>query len=64
MYKSYDEAYHRSIEETERFWGEAGGALTWDKKWDKVLDDSRAPFYKWFSGGKLNTCYNALDWHV
>ncbi|MEA3223565.1 MAG: propionyl-CoA synthetase, partial [Thermodesulfobacteriota bacterium] len=44
--------------------GEAGGALTWDKKWDKVLDDSRAPFYKWFSGGKLNTCYNALDLHV
>ena len=64
MYKSYDEAYHSSIEKKERFWGEAAGVLKWDKKWDKVLDDSRAPFYNWFEGGKLNTCYNALDWHV
>ena len=36
----------------------------WTKKWDKVLDDSRKPFYRWFTGGELNTCYNALDLHV
>jgi propionyl-CoA synthetase len=34
------------------------------KKWDKVLDDSKKPFYSWFAGGELNTCYNALDYHV
>src|SRR5262249_18472502 len=36
----------------------------WYKKWEKVLDDSRQPFYRWFTGGELNTCYNALDLHV
>ncbi|MFP6776994.1 MAG: propionyl-CoA synthetase, partial [Alphaproteobacteria bacterium] len=32
--------------------------------WDKVLDDSNPPFYRWFSGGVVNTCYNAIDRHV
>jgi len=35
----------------------------WTKPWEKVLDDSNAPYYEWFSGGELNTCYNALDRH-
>ena len=34
------------------------------QKWDKVLDDSNAPFYKWFVGGKTNIVYNCLDRHV
>ncbi|MBU4574508.1 MAG: propionyl-CoA synthetase, partial [Desulfarculus sp.] len=38
--------------------------ITWVKKWDKVLDDSNKPFYRWFTGGELNTCYNAVDRHV
>jgi propionyl-CoA synthetase len=38
--------------------------IHWVKKWDKVLDDSNKPFYQWFKGGRLNTCYNALDRHV
>ncbi|MGB9242891.1 MAG: propionyl-CoA synthetase [Candidatus Acidiferrales bacterium] len=57
-------AFDRSIRDPKAFWAEAAAAIHWYKKWDKVLDDSRAPFYRWFSGGELNTCYNALDLHV
>ena len=60
----YDEMYRRSIEDPEGFWGEAAESLVWEKKWDKVLDDSNVPFYRWFAGGELNTCYNAVDRHV
>src|SRR5947207_529408 len=61
---AWQTAFPRSIEDPEAFWSEAGAAIHWYKKWDKVLDDSRAPFYRWFTGGQLNTCFNALDWHV
>lgn len=60
----YEEVFQRSIKDPEGFWGEAAEAISWYKKWDKVLDDSGAPFYRWFTGGELNTCYNALDRHV
>jgi len=60
----FDETYRRSLEEPEEFWAEAAAAIDWDQSWDRVLDDSRAPFYRWFPGGRLNTCYNALDRHV
>lgn len=64
MSSRYDEVHKRSIEDPEGFWGEAADAIHWYRKWDKVLDDSKAPFYRWFTGGELNTCYNALDFHV
>ncbi|MET4807555.1 propionyl-CoA synthetase [Limibacillus sp. MBR-115] len=60
----YDALYKRSIDDKEGFWAEAAEALHWDRKWDKVLDDSNAPYSRWFAGGMLNTCYNALDRHV
>ncbi|MBN2232651.1 MAG: propionyl-CoA synthetase [Deltaproteobacteria bacterium] len=60
----YAEMFRRSIEDPEGFWGEAGADIQWSKKWDKVLDDGNKPFYRWFVGGELNTCYNALDYHV
>jgi len=60
----YEEIFQGSIRDPEKFWGEAAEAVSWYKKWNKVLDDSHAPFYRWFSGGELNTCYNALDRHV
>ena len=60
----YEEAFSRSINDPEGFWGEAAEAIHWYKKWDKVLDDSNKPFYRWFTGGVVNTCYNALDRHV
>jgi propionyl-CoA synthetase len=49
MTNAYEEAYRRSIEDPEGFWGEAAEAITWTKKWDKVLDDSNKPFYRWFA---------------
>jgi len=64
MTNPYDQAYERSIKDPEGFWGEAAENVHWYKKWDKVLDDSNPPFYRWFRGGELNTCYNALDLHI
>ena len=60
----YGEVYRRSIEDPEGFWGEAADAVSWYRKWDRVLDRSNPPFYRWFAGGVVNTCYNALDRHV
>jgi propionyl-CoA synthetase len=64
MANGYEEAYKRSIEAPESFWAEAAEDCHWFKKWDKVLDDSNKPFYRWFSGGQINTSYNALDYHI
>jgi propionyl-CoA synthetase len=60
----YQEAYTRSISDPNGFWGEVAEEISWYKKWDKVLDDSNKPFYRWFTGGIVNTCYNAIDRHV
>ncbi|MGD8452842.1 MAG: propionyl-CoA synthetase [Phycisphaerae bacterium] len=60
----FDALYRQSIEAPDQFWGQAAEDIHWFKKWDRVLDDSRKPFYRWFAGGELNTCYNALDYHV
>ncbi|MBS0396514.1 MAG: AMP-binding protein, partial [Proteobacteria bacterium] len=60
----YREEFRRSLADPEGFWGEAAGALDWQRRWDRVLDESAAPLYRWFAGGELNTCYNALDRHV
>ena len=60
----YAEVFQKSIQEPEVFWGEAAEAISWYKKCRGVLDDSKEPFYSWFIGGELNTCYNALDRHV
>ena len=64
MTNLYDEAFQKSLTDPEGFWGKAAEDCHWYKKWDKVLDDSRKPFYRWFVGGEINTCYNALDYHV
>jgi propionyl-CoA synthetase len=60
----YEDVYRKSIEAPENFWAEAADHIDWDKRWDKVLDDSNPPLYRWFTGGRLNTCHNALDRHV
>jgi propionyl-CoA synthetase len=57
---TYAETYSRWQEDPEAFWATAAEAVHWYKKWDTVLDDSRAPFYRWFAGGIVNTCFNAL----
>ena len=61
---SYAAMHRRSITEPEDFWAEAAEAIHWSKRWDRVLDDDKAPFYRWYPGGELNTCYNALDRHI
>ncbi|MBX3063659.1 MAG: acetate--CoA ligase [Anaerolineae bacterium] len=62
--KDYGALYNRSINDPEGFWAEQAETLEWYKKWDKVLDSSRAPFYQWYVGGKTNIVLNALDRHV
>ena len=64
MTEIYDKVVQRSLVDPEGFWGEVAQGLDWEKKWDTVLDDSNPPFYRWFKGGELNSCYNALDRHV
>lgn len=67
--KSMDEykaIYKRSMEDPEGFWADrAEELISWDKKWDTVLDaDLHKPEIKWFDGGKLNVSYNCLDRHL
>ena len=64
MKSQYDEAYARSLRDPEGFWAAAAEDLYWERRWDRVFDDARPPYYRWFTGGVLNTCYNALDLHV
>src|SRR5262245_24526519 len=64
MDHAYEKAYSRSLKDPNGFWAEAAEQIHWERKWDRVLDDSRRPFYRWFTGGILNTCYNALDRHI
>ncbi len=61
---SYASVYRRSLEDPEGFWGQASEALHWFEPWRKVLDRSRAPFHRWFEGGRFSTCFNCLDRHV
>ena len=60
----YEEIYLHAHKNREAFWAEAAEDISWYQKWDKVLDDSNPPFYRWFTGGYVNTCYNALDRHI
>jgi propionyl-CoA synthetase len=64
MASRYDEVHARSLADKARFWAEAAEAIDWEKRWDKVLDDTNPPFYRWFTGGVVNTAWNALDRHV
>jgi propionyl-CoA synthetase len=64
MTNPYDRAYSESINDPEQFWAAAADDCHWYTRWDKVLDDGNKPFYRWFAGGVVNTCYNALDYHV
>ena len=59
----YDEMYRRSIEDNENFWAEQAQSLDWFKPFETVLEWN-VPEAKWFVGGKLNLCYNAVDRHA
>lgn len=61
---AYKAAYDASIDDPHNFWRAAASDVTWTREPTQVLDDSNAPFYRWFPDGELNTCANALDRHV
>ncbi|MEZ4514843.1 MAG: propionyl-CoA synthetase [Chloroflexota bacterium] len=61
---SYAATYSRWQADPEAFWAEAARDVQWFKRWEQVLDSSEAPLYRWFAGGEMNSCYNALDYHV
>jgi len=63
-FEAYQELYKKSVDDPEAFWSEVAEELDWHKKWDKVLDETEAPFYKWFVGGKTNISENCLDRHL
>ncbi len=58
------EVYERAARDPQAWWAEQAAQLDWFEPWHTVLDESEAPFYKWFEGGKLNVSYNCLDRHV
>src|ERR1700761_3479747 len=60
----YEDAFRRSLEDPAGFWAEAASAIDWYTKPERILDDSNPPFYRWYTGGTLNTCHNAVDRHV
>jgi len=59
-------ALHRQAEaDHEGFWADlARRELDWQTPFEHVLDDSEPPFYKWFTDGELNVCYNCIDRHL
>lgn len=61
---TYKDLYNLSLSNPEKFWGEAASAIDWIKPWTTCIDYNSHPVPRWFSGGELNTCYNAVDRHV
>ncbi|MDQ2851850.1 MAG: AMP-binding protein, partial [Actinomycetota bacterium] len=57
-------AYDEAETDSDAFWAKAAERLSWDTKWDRVLDWDNPPFAKWFVGGKINAAYNCVDRHV
>ncbi len=62
--KEYEQLYRQSVDDPQSFWGDRAGELEWFENWERVLDDSNPPFYKWFVGAKTNIVHNALDRHL
>lgn len=62
--KDWEKLNKEASEDNLAFWEKMADELHWFQKWDKVLDDSNKPFYKWFVGAKTNIAYNCLDVHV
>jgi acetyl-CoA synthetase len=62
--KDWEALAEKAGRDLEGFWAEEASELEWYKKWDKVLDDSNKPFFKWFVGAKTNIVHNAIDRHL
>ncbi|MEM2337744.1 MAG: acetate--CoA ligase [Candidatus Bathyarchaeia archaeon] len=63
-FKKFHESTTASKEAIERWWEKWANEIFWFKKWSKVLDDSKPPFYRWFVGGETNLAYLATDWQI
>src|SRR3954463_15885480 len=59
-----ESVYEEAAKDPVAWWEKQAEALHWFERWDDALDESNAPFYKWFTGGKVNASYNCLDRHV
>jgi propionyl-CoA synthetase len=64
MSGEYERAFRESVSDPERFWGAAAEKVHWYRTCDRVLTSEKPPFHRWFEGGIVNSCYNALDYHV
>jgi acetyl-CoA synthetase len=64
LIKDYDKLREQAARNPEKFWEDRAKELDWYAPWTKVLDDSKAPFYKWFVGAKTNIVHNAIDRHL
>jgi acetyl-CoA synthetase len=60
----YEAVYAQAQADPVAFWANRAEELEWYEKWDRVLDDSQAPFFEWFVGAKTNIVHNALDRHI
>ncbi len=64
MSASFDTLRDAALRDPQAFWAEAAKDVKWHSPPKQILDDSRPPFYRWFVGGEINGCYNAVDQHV
>ena len=63
MQGAYERAYRESVQNPEAFWGKEAEKVPWYRKHNQVLNRKNPPFYRWFEGGSVNSCYAALDIH-
>ena len=61
---SYKSVYEEWKKNPTEFWKNQSKEISWYEPADKILDDSRKPFYNWFTGGSINACYNCVDRHI
>ena len=64
MTDAYARFHHRSLVERDAFWAEQARLIDWEHPFETVCDDSRPPFVRWFAGGRINLCHNAVDRHL
>jgi len=62
--KDWEQMAQRASDDLAAFWAAEAEELEWFQKWDKVLDDSKKPFFQWFVGAKVNIVHNAIDRHL
>ena len=62
--QDWDAMAEKALKDPQAFWEAEANELEWFEKWEKVLDDSNKPFFKWFVGAKTNIVHNAIDRHL